>query len=71
MFAIGLAAGAFSFLMPLIPYVVNPIPSEIVFAFSGLLSASNYIIPYSIVGEVNSQTDSGNMRSFEHNVQKL
>ena len=51
--------GAVCFLLPLIPAIVQPWPSEIVFGLTGLVSAANYIVPYSLVGELTSRDDSG------------
>ena len=51
--------GAVCFTLPVIPKVVQPIPSEIVFAATGVVSATNYIVPYSLIGETTSKSDSG------------
>ena len=51
--------GTICFLLPVFPKVVQPAPSEIVFALTGVVSATNYIIPYSIIGETTSKADSG------------
>ena len=59
MFSGGMLIGTISFLLPIIPKVVQPIPSEIVFAATGIVSATNGIIPYSIIGETTSKADSG------------
>ena len=37
----------------------QPIPAEIVFAITGVISASFYVIPYSLVGELTSREDTG------------
>ena len=51
--------GTICFSLPVFPKVVQPIPSEIVFAATGIVSATNYIVPYSIIGETTSNSDSG------------
>merc|ERR1712137_1369017 len=59
MFGFGMLIGAVCFCLPVFPKVVQPAPSEIVFAMTGILSATNNIIPYSIIGETTSKADSG------------
>ena len=59
MFSLGMLIGAICFSLPIFPNVVAPIPSEIVFAMTGVVSATNYIVPYSLIGEMTANTDSG------------
>jgi len=71
MFSVGLFIGALSFLLPIIPAIVQPAPAEVVFAFSGFLGASNNIIPYSIVGEVAAKSDAGRFIGLLNTTQVL
>ena len=66
MFFVGLVVGGICFTLPLIPQVSQPIPAEINFSFVGILYATSNVIPYSLMGDIAHEQNSGTLLPYKY-----